>query len=188
MEEDTKGGAAPGVPDTPRRRSLPVAILLAPVDAIVGVVVLLDAVAGPLFRPLLRWLFSLRIFAAAERGIAMLPPYGILALLAVPFALAEPLKIVSLWWIASGRLALGVTAQVFAHLMTLVVVDRIYHAGRHKLLTIGWFAWIMVRLAAVRDAVLGRMRGTALWRAAIAAGQGVRAMGRALRDWIGAAR
>jgi hypothetical protein len=154
------------------------------VDAAVALVVLLDALVGPLFRPLLRRLFSLRVFAAAERGIAMLPPYAILALLAVPFALAEPLKIVSLWWIASGRLTLGVTAQVFAHLMTLVVVDRIYHAGRAKLLTIGWFAWIMVRLAAIRDAVLGRLRGTILWRSAVATGERVKTFGRAVREWF----
>lgn len=185
-DENSADPAGPRLPEAPAsRRSLLATIALAPVDAVVALVVLLDALVGPMFRPLLRRLFRLRLFALAERGIAALPPYAILALLAAPFALAEPLKILSLWWIASGRLVPGIIGQVFAHLMTLVVVDRIYHAGRDKLLTIGWFAWIMGWLAAIRDTVLARLRGTALWRAAHAAERRVRGMGRAIRGWFG---
>jgi len=53
-------------------------------------------------RPLVRWLSGLRLFEAIGALIGRAPPYGVLVMLAVPFALIEPLKIVALYWIATG--------------------------------------------------------------------------------------
>ncbi|RYE72459.1 MAG: hypothetical protein EOP19_30515, partial [Hyphomicrobiales bacterium] len=55
----------------------------------------------------------------------------------------------------------------FAHLMSFVFVERIYHAGREKLLRYRWFAWIMGQIVRVRDNVLGRVRATAAYALAM---------------------
>ena len=54
----------------------------------------------------------------------------------------------------------GLVVTAFAHLMSFVFVERIYHAGREKLLSYRWFAWIMGQVVRVRDKVLGWVRAT----------------------------
>ena len=111
-------------------------LLLIPLDLLVGFFVLLDELARPIYRPLLRWFAGLRIVARAEVWIAGLPPYGVLALLAVPFAVAEPLKLLSLVLLARGAWFGGIVLMAIGHLTSFLLVERIYHAGRAQLLTL----------------------------------------------------
>jgi hypothetical protein len=117
----------------------------------IAVIVLADAIGRPLYRPFLEWVASWRLVEAMERGIAKLPRSAILVLFAIPFVIAEPLKVVALLLIASGNVIIGVPLIVFAYLVTFLLVERIYHAGRDKLLSYAWFAWGMGHVAAVRD-------------------------------------
>lgn len=159
--------------------------LLVPLDLLIGLVVLLDELARPLYRPLLRWFAGLRIVARAEAWIAGLPPYGVLATLALPFAVAEPAKLLALLVMARGAFVPGLLLMGMAHLLSFLVVERIYHAGRAQLLSIGWFARCMGLLTDIRDAVLARLRDTVLWRRAVELGHGLRRWGRSLRLRIG---
>lgn len=131
-----------------------------------GVVVLylvLDAIFTPIFWPLFRWLTKLRYIIRLQEIIARLPPYAILVSLAIPFAFAEPAKLVALYLIAAGHLTAGLILTAVAHLVTLVVVERIYHAGREKLRTIPWFAKLMDWLTGIRDQLLAWARATPAW-------------------------
>ena len=109
-----------------------------------------------------------------------MPPYAILVCLLIPFAVAEPLKVVGLVWIGEGRVKVGVLTLVLAYLASFLLVDRIYHAGRDKLLSIAWFAAVMVRLVAIREAVLEPVRRSDLYIAAVAAAKSAKARVRAL--------
>lgn len=91
---------------------------------------------------------------AFEALVARLPRLAILVLFAVPFAVAEPLKIVGLLEIAEGHVAYGIGVLIFSYILTFFLVERIYHAGRTKLLSYGWFAWGMGYINAVRDVVV----------------------------------
>lgn len=102
---------------------------------VAGFIILVDAAARPLYRPVLEWLWSLRAFEAMEKALAKLPREAILVLFAVPFIIAEPLKVVALLKIASGSLLSGISLLIFAHALTFLLVERIYHAGRPKLLS-----------------------------------------------------
>lgn len=82
---------------------------------------------------------------------------AILVLFVVPFAIAEPLKIVGVVLITRGALVSGVVIIVGAYLMSFVLVERIFDAGREKLLTYGWLRWIMDRVEMVRSAI-GEMK------------------------------
>ena len=113
---------------------------------------------------------SLTLFARMERQIAALPRWAVLLLFAVPFAIAEPMKIIALLMIARGQFALGVATLAIAYLATFLIVERIYHAGRGKLLTYRWFAWAMryVRMAkfyydAIKTKALAIARPAQAW-------------------------
>lgn len=140
-----------------RAAAAPLAILILAYDA-------LDAAFGPLVRPMLAWLASLDVFRRIGRWIASLPAYAVLALLAVPFAVIEPFKFVALYWLAQGRVALGLTALVAAHLASILICERIFHVGKARLLTIGWFAKLYGLISRIRDAALAWLRATPAWR------------------------
>jgi hypothetical protein len=128
-------------------------LLLLPRSA-VAILLLIDWVARPLYRPVVAWITSWRITEAFEALVGRLPRWAVLVLFVVPFAIAEPLKIVSLFIMAQGHVAGGVGLLIFAYLMTFVLVERIYHAGRPKLLSYRWFDWAVTHVAAVRDVLL----------------------------------
>jgi hypothetical protein len=138
-------------------------------SVIAAILIILDEVARPVFQPISRAFGRLRLVTAFEGLIGALPAYGVLACLLVPFAIVEPLKVIALFWIGEGRMVLGIAMLVGAYLASFLVVDRIYHAGRERLLSIGWFAAIMERLAAIRDAVIEPIRRSPIVQSAIRA-------------------
>jgi hypothetical protein len=118
-------------------------ILVFPLRAIIVFAMVLDGIFRPLYRPVIRALSNLKIIQRLESRIAQLPRLVILLCLAVPFAIAEPMKIIGLVLFAHGAFKSGVVLTIIAHLSTFLIVERIYHPGREKLLTYGWLAWIM---------------------------------------------
>lgn len=118
-------------------------ILVFPLRAIIVFAMVLDGIFRPLYRPVIRALSNLKIIQRLESRIAQLPRLVILLCLAVPFAIAEPMKIIGLVLFAHGAFKSGVVLTIIAHLSSFLIVERIYHAGREKLLTYGWLAWIM---------------------------------------------
>lgn len=137
---------------------------------LIAVVVLplliLDEIARPLYGPLLRAIARLRFLKAITALIIRLPPYAILCILAVPFIIAEPLKVVALYWIGTGHFLVGAATLVAAYALSFVLVERIYDAGREKLGTIAWFARALTWVSGYRDALLAWLRTTGAWRMA----------------------
>ena len=167
---------------TPDEKRNPVArVLFAILRAMLTVVIVFDEIARPLYRPLIDWVASLRIVARMEAVIARQSRLAILALLAVPFALAEPLKLLGLVMMADGRFRTGLVVFAFAHLVSFLLVERIYHAGRDKLLTYGWLNWLMTLLDRLRRRALDWVRSSAAYAFAIRARDAARAWWRGLR-------
>ncbi len=141
--------------------------LLAALRAVLTVFIVLDEIARPLYRPLIRRLAGLRVMRRLEEEVAGLPRPLVLLALAIPFAIAEPLKLIGLLLFARGQFWAGLAVTAFAHLMSFVFVERIYHAGRDKLLSYRWFAWIMGQVVRLRDQVLGWVRASAAYAYAV---------------------
>ncbi|MFK3779838.1 hypothetical protein [Agrobacterium sp. NPDC089420] len=118
-------------------------ILVFPLRAIIVFALILDGIFRPLYRPIIRTISGLAFTRRLENRIGDLPRLAILLCLAVPFAIAEPMKIIGLVLIAHGAVKTGLVLTILAHLATFLIVERIYHAGREKLLTYAWLAWIM---------------------------------------------
>lgn len=164
------------------RRSL-IRLLLIPLDLVVGLIILLDELVRPLYRPLIARFASLRLVARLEAAIGRLPPYGALVALAIPFAIVEPLKLLGLLFLARGAFTAGIVTTAIGHLAGFLLVERVYHAGRAQLLTIPWFARIMGWIDAIRQAMIGRIKASAAWQRAVALGQVARERLRGIRLW-----
>ncbi|HEX3342454.1 MAG TPA: hypothetical protein VHT68_25140 [Pseudolabrys sp.] len=102
----------------------------------------IDAFALSILKPLLRKIANLKIFKFITPWIASLGPYPTLALFVVPLVLLEPIKPFSAYVIASGHFLFGVLVLVFGEVLKITIVERIFHIGRDKLMTIKAFAWI----------------------------------------------
>lgn len=144
--------------------------------AVVGYT-LLDELLFPLFRPVIRWLAGLRLFQRIGEWLGRLPPYVALVALGVPFVIIEPLKIVAIWWAGAGHVLTGTSALLLAHVLSLLVVERIFHATYWPLMQIGWFSKLLGWMFAIRDRAIGMVKATAAWRAATLWARGV-------RDWF----
>jgi hypothetical protein len=90
----------------------------------------------------------------ARRYIQELGPYQSLALLAVPTATVEPLKLVAVAVAGAGHWMTGAAMIVACYTLSLVVVERLFIIVKPKLLTIPWFAKIWQWFVHVRTAVL----------------------------------
>jgi hypothetical protein len=131
--------------------------------AIIIIYIGLDAIIFPMFRPSSRWLGGRAVVHAAQRRVGRLPAYVILALLALPFAIAEPAKILAVYLMTTGHAFIGTLVLAGAYFISLVIVERLFRGGRAKLLTIPWFKNAWRWLMGVRRDLLKRGRSTRLW-------------------------
>ncbi|MFD2032684.1 hypothetical protein ACFSKM_25050 [Ancylobacter dichloromethanicus] len=102
--------AAAPAPERPRQTSARHTFRQRPLRASLGflfrlvcaLLILLDELARPVYRPLVARIAALRVVHAFERWVAARSVWTILALLVIPYATVEPLKFVGLIWIAGG--------------------------------------------------------------------------------------
>ncbi|MFJ5370474.1 hypothetical protein ACIPIA_14740, partial [Bosea sp. CER48] len=135
-------------------------IALGVVRAVLTAFIILDEIARPLYRPLIRWFASLRLVHHLEAAVARLPRPLVLLAFAVPFIIAEPLKLLGLILMARGTFWTGLIVLGLAHLATFLIVERIYDAGRDKLMSYRWFAWGIGIVTRLRDQALGWVRAS----------------------------
>ena len=119
------------------------------------------------WEPLVALLGQLRriaLFARIERWIEGLPPYGALAVFALPSALLLPLKFVALYLVAHHQklAALGVLA--FAKIAGTAIVARLFMLTRPKLMQIPWFARLHDRVMPWKEAIFAQIRASWAWR------------------------
>jgi len=112
------------------------------VIVVAAVYFVIDALALSILKPLFRKIANLELFKFIASWIASLGPYPTLALFVVPLVLLEPTKPVSAYIIASGHFIFGVMVLILGELLKITIVERIFHIGREKLMTIKAFAWI----------------------------------------------
>lgn len=139
-----------------------------PVVVLVALYFLVDDVVLAAIRPLVARLAALRVFERIAAFVHGLSPYPTLLLFAVPFAVLEPPKLAALWFMATGHWRGGLALLVVSHLLSIVLVERLFHVTRDKLLLIPWFARLHRLVVALRDWAFGIVERTAAWRAAVA--------------------
>ena len=73
--------------------------------------------------------------------VRSLGPYPTLALFLVPVILLEPVKPVALYLFGAGHLMAGTIVLVVGEILKITIVERLFHLGRDKLMTIAAFAF-----------------------------------------------
>jgi len=129
----------------------------------------------------------LRIFNALAAWLASLGPYPTLVLFLVPVIILEPVKPVGAYLIATSHLVSGVSLIAIGELLKIVIVERLFHFSRDKLMSIPAFA----RVYNWAEAWLEYFRSQPLWQATFRQLIAIKAMaGRILKRfkaWIEAA-
>jgi hypothetical protein len=136
-----------------------------------------DAVFMAVARPVSRWLGRHFEFKRLRAWIKSLPPYPSLALFSVPVIVLEPIKPVAAYLAATGQVLSGVVTFIIGELLKLVLVERLFHLTRDKLMRIPAFAWAYGKFVEVR-----------VWLQATEAWRVVRAMSLAARSYVAQAR
>ncbi len=143
----------------PRRPSNPLlAALRLAFRFVCSVVILLDELVRPLYRPLLQRLADLRLMQALEVWVAAQPPYLVLLLIGLPYVVVEPLKFLSLAVAAHGHVKTGTLAFLVANLVSFVLIERVFSAGKPQLMTLRPMAWLITTAASVRASLVARLR------------------------------
>lgn len=154
--------------------------ILAVVRAVVTVAVLLyrvlEAIFTPIVRPIWRWMAGVRVFQAIGAWIGRQQPYVVLVLLGVPFVVIEPAKYVAVIWGVIGHPVEGTIALIVTEILSLLVCERIFHAGYEPLMRIGWLRRLLAWTFGLRDRAIAWARDTAVWRAATETWQRLRRM------------
>jgi hypothetical protein len=112
------------------------------VIVVAAIYFVIDALALSILKPLLSKIANLKLFKFIAPWIASLGPYPTLALFVVPLILLEPIKPFSAYIIGSGHFIFGVLVLILGEVLKITIVERIFHIGRDKLMTIRAFAWI----------------------------------------------
>lgn len=133
---------------------------------VVGIYVIVDSIIGPIFQPFMRWLSSLHIIQSVEAWIGSLPAYVVLVLFLVPLAIEEITKFYGLVLMGGGHFVTGLTLYIGAHVFAILVCERIFSAGKDKLLTIGWFAKLFFWLKGYKDRLVTWFKATETYRKA----------------------
>ena len=93
-------------------------------------------------------LARLPFIAAIERWVATLPPYGALAVYAVPFLALLPVKLFAIWLIAQGHALYGVVFIAAAKLAGTAALARLFALTQPALMRLEWFARLYARWTA----------------------------------------
>ena len=118
------------------------------------------------------WIGSWPGFRWIEARIKGLPPYGALALFAVPVLALLPLKLLALYWLSHGHKVLGISVFLAAKVGVTAITARLFMLTKDTLMQLAWFAHWFNRWMVWKAAVLLRVRQSAMWLA----------MGRIKRD------
>lgn len=105
-------------------------------------------------------------WARMEAWIGSLPPYGAGACLLVPFFLLTPLNLLAVHFFSIGDVGFGLLALACEKLGAIFIVERVFHAAKPALLTLGWFHACHGWVVATRARILDAARATEAWRRA----------------------
>ncbi|KRQ15692.1 hypothetical protein ACNJX9_16685 [Bradyrhizobium sp. DASA03076] len=152
--------------------------ILEPITYVLAAVYfLVDAVFMAVAMPISRWIARHFEFKRLRAWIRSLPPYPSLALFSVPVLILEPIKPVAAYLVATGQFLSGVAAFVGCELLKLVLVERLFHLTRDKLMRIPAFAWVYGKFTEMK----AWLQATEAWRA-------IRALSLAAKDCVARAR
>jgi hypothetical protein len=145
----------------------PVTYLLA------AVYFLVDAVFIVVAEPVSNWMARHLMLRNLLAWIRSLRPYPSLALFSVPVIILEPVKPVAAYLAATGQIVSSVLTLTVGEILKLVLVERLFHLTRDKLMKIPAFAW-----------AYDKFRQAKAWLEATEAWRTIRSLSNAARKYL----
>jgi hypothetical protein len=90
--------------------------------------------------------------------VEALGPYQSLVLLAIPTSLVEPLKLIAVAVAGDGHWITGTVMIVAAYGASILLLERLFHIVKPKLMTLPWFERLWARFIVLRDKTVGLFR------------------------------
>lgn len=109
---------------------------------------------------------SMPLAGRLRRYLRALGPYAALFVLALPFLVVEPLKVVAAVIFGSGHWAIGFLVLLIAYALSIFVVERLFHVVKPKLFRLPWFLALWTRVVALREKAKKQFRWPAMRRSA----------------------
>ncbi|MGQ0674026.1 MAG: hypothetical protein ACT4N2_14270 [Hyphomicrobium sp.] len=138
--------------------------LLALLQLVAALIVLFEEWGWRPLSAALAYLARFRPWARMELWIAGLPPYGALAVFALPSAILLPLKFVALWLLANAYYTTASLLFVAAKVASTAFVARIFTLTKPALMQIGWFARAYHWFMPWKEAIFAEIRQSWIWR------------------------
>ena len=152
-------------------------LITAPFVLLIALVLVLEEWLWDPLKRAMRWVAQLPGIRYLERKIAALPPYGALAVFALPGLVLLPFKLVGLALIASGRGGLGVLVFVAAKIVGTALLAHLLELTGPTLRTLPWFARLQDGLVRFKKRIYALVWENPMVRA-------LRAAARRLRDRV----
>ena len=141
--------------------------------ALAALYFLADAAFMAISKPISDWLARHVGLRRLRIWIRSLRPYPSLALFSVPVIMLEPVKPVAAYLAATGQMVDSIVTLIVGELLKLVLVERLFSLTRDKLLKIPAFAWAYTKFREAK----AWLQNTEAWQA-------IRAIGRAVRQYL----
>lgn len=155
------------------------AVAKAMLEVLLALIIVFEEWGWKPLAALLAGLARLKSIAALEAAIQSLPPYPSLLVFLLPSALVFPLKLVSLWLIASGHLVVAGLMFAGAKVVGTALLARIFQLTQPRLMQLAWFARLYGTFMPWKEALVARVKATPVWQAAAAAAARVKKGARA---------
>ena len=109
-------------------------------------------------------LAGLPLWGAMERRIASLPPWAALLAFAVPVLALVPIKLLALYLLGNGHLAMGLGLVIGAKITGTAFAARLFQLTEPALMRMHWFARLYTPWKIWKNRLLTQVRNSAPWR------------------------
>jgi hypothetical protein len=133
-------------------------------SALVGLVIVFEEWGWEPLQRALAWVGRWPGLRWIERWVSQRPPYGALALFALPTLALLPVKLAALWLIGHGKVLAGAAVIATAKLVGTAVMARLYTLTQPALMQLAWFARLHARWTVWKAALLEHVRASWPWR------------------------
>ena len=130
-------------------------------------------------------LANLAWWGKLERLIIRVPPWAALMAFGAPVLALVPVKLLALYWLGQGHMALGLTLVIAAKLTGTALAARLFQLTQPALMQLGWFRRWYPRWLVWKDGVIAQVKNARPWRLAQAIARRARRSARKITSFLG---
>jgi len=132
--------------------------------ALLALVLLFEEWGWEPLQALLAKLARLPLWAWLEGRIARLPPWGALAIFAIPALALLPIKLLALFLIGRHHAFMGLCVLLSAKVVGTALLARLFTLTQPTLMRLAWFARWYPRWKVWKDGIIAQVRASPAWR------------------------